>query len=86
MDRQDDLAWRLIDVGNDVGDKGAQEPLSRAHGHAWGIPCGIEIVRQVGEVRRHDGRVGRPHRLQPRLARLDATERRLPALLELRRD
>ena len=56
MDRQDDLACRLIDIGNDVGDKGAQEPLARAHGHARGVPCGIQIVRQVGEVRRHDDR------------------------------
>ena len=29
MDRQDDLARRVIDIGNDVGDQGAQKPLDR---------------------------------------------------------
>ena len=86
MDRQDDLARRLVDIGDDVGDQGAQKPLARAHGHAWRIPCGIEIVGQPGEVGRRGGRVRRPHRLQPRLARLDSPKRRLPALLELRGD
>ena len=50
MDRQDDLARRVIDIGNDIGDKGAQQPLTRAHGHARRVPCGIEIVGQAGEV------------------------------------
>jgi hypothetical protein len=86
MDCQDDLARRLVDISNDVGDQGSQKPLARAHGYAWRVPCGIEIVRQVGEVWRHDGRFRCPHRLQPRLARLDATERRLPTLLKLRGD
>jgi hypothetical protein len=56
----------------------------RAHGHAWRVPYGIEIVRQAGEVWRHDGRFRRPHRLQPRLARFDSAKRRLPTLLKLR--
>src|ERR1700741_3582672 len=86
MDCQDDLARRLVDVSNDVGDQGSQKPLARARGYAWRVPCGIEIVRQVGEVWRHAGRFRCPHRLQPRLARLDATERRLPTLLKLRGD
>jgi len=72
MDRQDDLARRLVDVGNDVGDKGAQEPLTRAHGHARRVPCGVEIVGKAGEVGRRGGRIRRPHFLQSRLARLDA--------------
>ena len=55
MDRQDDLARRLIDIGDDVGDQGAQQPLARAHGHARRVPGGIEIVGQPGEVGRRDG-------------------------------
>ena len=86
MDCQDDLARRVIDIGNDVGDQGAQKPLARAHGHAWCIPSSIEIVRQAGEVWGHDGRFRRPHRLQARLARLDSPKRRLPTLLKLRGD
>jgi len=86
MDCQDDLARRVIDIGNDVGDQGAQKPLARTHGHTWRIPSSIEIVRQAGEVWRHDGRFRRPHRLQARLARLDSPKRRLPTLLKLRGD
>ena len=86
MDCQDDLARRLVDIGDDVGDQGAQKPLARTHGHAWRVPCGIEIVRQASEVWRHDGRFRCPHRLQPRLARLDSAKRRLPTLLKLRGD
>jgi len=82
MDRQDDLARRFIDVGDDVGDKRAEETLARAHGHARRIPCSVEIVGQPGEVGRRGSRIRRSHRLQPCLAGLDAMERRLPALLE----
>src|SRR5215831_10057913 len=56
MDCQDDLARRLVDIGDDVDDQGAQKPLARAHGHAWRVPCGVEIVRQTGEVWQRDGR------------------------------
>src|SRR4051794_2396852 len=47
IDCQDDLAGRLVDIGDDVGDQGAQKPLARAHGHAWRFPRSIEIVRQA---------------------------------------
>jgi hypothetical protein len=83
MDRQDDLARRLIDVGNDVRDEGPEQPLTGAHGYARRVPGGLEIVGQPGKVGRRGGRIGGSYRLQPRLARLDPTERRLPALLEL---
>jgi hypothetical protein len=58
--------------GNDVGDKGAREPLARAHGHAGRVPRGVEIVGQAGEVGRRGGRIRGPHCHQSRLARLDA--------------
>jgi transposase len=48
MDRQDNLARHLINICNDVGDKGAQEPLARAHGHARRVPRSVEIVSQPG--------------------------------------
>jgi hypothetical protein len=86
MDRQDDLARGFVDIGDNVGDQGAQQPLARAHSDAWGIPCGVEIGRQAGEVWRDDRRIGRLRRLQPRLTGLDATQRRLPILLKLRGD
>src|SRR6202011_1752168 len=86
MDCQDDLARRLVDIGDDVGDQGAHKPLARTHGHAWRVPCDVEIVRQTGEVWGHDGGFRRPPRLKPRLARLNSTKRRLPALLKLRGD
>jgi hypothetical protein len=50
MDRQDDFARRLVDVGDDVGDEGTQQPLAGAHRYAWRVPCGLEIVRQSGKV------------------------------------
>ena len=80
----DTFSSRFVDIGNDVGDQGAQKPLARAYGHAWRVPCGIEIVRQTSEVWRHDGWFRCPHRLQPRLARLNSAKRRLPTLLKLR--
>jgi hypothetical protein len=86
IDRQDDLACRLVDIGNNVGDQGTQEPLARAHCHARRVPCGVEIVRQASEVRRHDSRVRPLHRLQPGLADLDSEKRRLPTLLKLHGD
>ena len=72
MDRQHDLARRVIDVGDDIGDEGTQQPLARAHGHARRVPGRIEIVGQAGEVGRHDDGIRRPRRLQSRLAGLDA--------------
>src|SRR5689334_14559258 len=84
MDRQDDLARRLVHVGDDVGDQRAQQPLPGAHRDARRVPCGSEIIGQPREVRRGDGEPRGPHGVEPGLARLDAPERRLPALLQLR--
>ncbi len=84
MDRQNDLARLLVDVSDDVDDEGPEEALASTHGHAWCVPCGVEIIGEPGEVRFSGGWVRRPHRLQSRLASLHATERSFPALLELR--
>ena len=59
VDRQDDLARRLVDVGDDVGDQRPQQPLARARRDARRGPCGGEIVGETGEVRR-GRRIGRP--------------------------
>ena len=55
MDRQDDLARRIVDIGDDVGDQRPHEPLARAHRDPRRIPGGIEIFRQARKVGRHDG-------------------------------
>jgi Transposase IS66 family len=71
MDRQDDLALRLVDVGDDVGDKGAEQALAGTHGHVRCVPGGIEVVCEPREVGCRGGRVGHS-RLDSRQARLDA--------------
>jgi hypothetical protein len=45
MDRQDNFARSVIDIGDDVGNQGPQEPLARAHSYPRRGPGGIEIVR-----------------------------------------
>jgi hypothetical protein len=72
MDRQNDLARGFVDIGDDVGNQGTQQSLARAHGDARRVPCGVEIGGEAGEIRRDDGRIGCPRRVQPRLAGLDA--------------
>jgi hypothetical protein len=44
MDRQDDVTRRLVNVGDDVDDKGAQELLTSAHGNVGSVSCGAEVV------------------------------------------
>ena len=39
MDREDDLARALVDVGDDVRDEGAQKLLVGAHRHAGRVPA-----------------------------------------------
>ena len=86
VDRQDDLTCSLVDIGNNVGDQSAQEPLARAHCHTQRVPCGVEILRQTSEVRQRNGRVWRAHRLQPCFTLLYSAKCRLPTLLKLRGD
>jgi len=86
MDGQDNLARCFVDIGDDVGDERTEESLTSAHCHPRRVPCRIEIIAQPGEVGRSLRRIGRLRRRQSHLARFDATERGLPALLELRGD
>ena len=83
MDRQNDFARRLVDIGDDVGDQGPEQPLASPRGHSRCVPGGLKIVGKTGEIRHGGGRGGHRHGADPRLAGLDAPERRLPALFQL---
>jgi transposase len=83
VNRQDDVASHLVDVDNDVSDKGAKELLPGSHGDARRVPCGIEVLREIGEIRRHSGLVDNLYGLESRLAGFYPSERLFPALLEL---
>jgi len=57
MDRQDDLARRLIDVGNDVCDEGPEQPSTGA----WSRLAHFrqpQIVGQPGEIGRRSAGLG----------------------------
>src|SRR5829696_9465745 len=82
MDREDDLARALVDVGDDVRDEGAQQLLAGAHRHAGRGPCRFEIVGQAREIRHLDG-CCRRQPFKPCFAGLDPLERGFPALLKL---
>src|SRR3954465_12289112 len=82
MDREDDLARALVDVGDDVCDEGAQKLLAGAHRYAGRVPGRFEIVGQAREIRRLDGRCRRQP-VKPCFAGLDPLERGFPALLKL---
>src|SRR5215471_10536176 len=86
MDRQNDLARLVIDIGDDVDDESSEQALASAHGHAWCVPGSTEVIGKTGEVRRCGDRLWRPHCLQSRFASLHAAKRGFPALLELRSD
>ena len=83
VDGEDHVSHGLVDIGDDVGDEGAQQPLAGAHRGAGRVPSGLEVLGKADEVRCADRRVRRPHRIQPGLACFDAAQRGLPALLKL---
>ena len=82
----DDLAGRLVDVGDDVGDQRPQQLLARAGRDARRGPRGGEVGGEAGEVRDGSRRIGGVQRREARAAVLHAPQRVLPVLLELRRD
>ncbi|MEI7610153.1 MAG: hypothetical protein WCJ64_22470 [Rhodospirillaceae bacterium] len=57
MDRQHHLAGGVIDIGNDVGDKRAQQPLPGPHVDAGSVPCACEIIGLPAKIRHGLGRV-----------------------------
>src|SRR4051794_21194244 len=82
MDREDDLARVLVDVGDDVRDEGAQKLLAGAHRYAGRVPGRFEVVGQAREIRCLDG-CCRRQPVKPCFAGLDPLERGFPALLKL---
>src|SRR3954468_16607284 len=85
MDREDDLARALVNVGDDVRVEGAQKLLAGAHRHAGRVPGRFEIV---GQARRLGLRAGgcRRQPFKPCFAGFDSLERGFPALLKLGSD
>jgi hypothetical protein len=84
MDCQDDFTGGFVDVGNDIGDEGAQESLARPHRDAWCIPSHGEVFGEASEIGASgDGGRG-SNGVDPRFAVRDAAQRRLPALFQLR--
>jgi len=49
MDREHDVAHRVIDVCDDVDNQGSQQLLARAHRHIGGFPGRRQIIRQIGK-------------------------------------
>ena len=84
MDCQDDFTGGFVDVGNDIGDEGAQESLARPHRDAWCIPSHGEVFGEASEIGASgDGGRG-SNGVDLRFAVRDAAQRRLPALFQLR--
>ena len=86
MDDQDDLARRLVDIDDDLVDQGAHQLLAAAHGDAG---CFQAASRSSAKPVKSGGAMDGCWRRQPlksRLAVLDAAQRRLPVLLQLRGD
>ena len=83
MDRQDDLAGLVVDIGEDIGDQGAHDALAGTHGYARRVPRGLQVRSEACQIGDASLRVGGLHRVEPHFACLDALERRLLALLEL---
>ena len=86
MNCQDDFAGRVIDVGDDIGDKGTQELLAGARRDTWSIPGGIEILSKPDEIRPDYVPICGLSLGQSCLARLDTAQRGFPTLLQLCRD
>ncbi|CAE6866035.1 hypothetical protein R69658_07867 [Paraburkholderia aspalathi] len=84
VDRQNDFACSLIDVGNDIDDQRANKLLTCAHGDARCIPRSTKIFGELRKVRQGSLRLWCSHRLHARLAGLYTTQCRFPVLLQLR--
>jgi hypothetical protein len=49
VDREDDVADRIIDIDDDVGDQGPQQLLTGTHRHIGSVPGCRQVVRHVGK-------------------------------------
>jgi len=87
MDRQEDFTSRLVDIGDDVGDEGAQELLAGTHCDVRRVPRGVEVGGKPGKVRRGGDRIKRSrHLFESGSTRLDTAQRRFPTFFQLRRN
>ena len=71
MDGENDLAGLLVKVSGDLVDQRSQQLLTRAHGHAGGLPRRLDLPRSPRN-RAWAPRRGKPRRVQPQLAILNA--------------
>ena len=72
MNRDNDVASRLIDVGDDVDDLCTHQLLARTGGHGRGLPGGLEVLRQSHQIAARYGNWTGLSRLEPTLERLNA--------------
>jgi hypothetical protein len=86
MDREYDLAHRIVDIDDDIGDQRAEQMLASAHRHIGRVPSRGQIGCQICEGTRIDLDVGWSFNRWPRFHIPYAAERRLPVLLQLRGD
>nr|WP_166106941.1 hypothetical protein [Bradyrhizobium barranii] len=49
MDREHNVAYRIVDVRDDVDNQGSQQLLARAHRHIRGFPGYGQVIRQIGK-------------------------------------
>jgi hypothetical protein len=49
VDRKDDVAHRIIDINDDVGNQCPQQLLTGTHSHIWSIPGCRQVFRHVGK-------------------------------------
>ena len=86
MNGQNDLALCLIDVGDDVGDKRAQELLTTAHINLRRSPSGLEVGREPHKIRGWCSEIKLSRFDQARLVLGHPSEGSFPALFKLRGD
>ena len=86
MDREDDFARFMIDIGDNVGNQSSQQLLTGAHADFGSVPRRRQLTGQVGKgIRSYLDSLG----LFSELAcfqRLDALQGLLPVLFKLCRD
>src|SRR4051812_11876163 len=86
VDRQDHLAGRLVDVGDDVLDQRTDKALAGAGRGAACVPGRRKILGDPREVRRACARGRRARSIQRRPTRLDPPQCSLPTPFQLGRD
>jgi len=50
VDCQDHFTRRVVDIGDNVDDEGAQKLLTRPHRDVGRVPCGVEVLGKAGKI------------------------------------